>query len=151
MADVVIARVRMLFEQLMRHQHEAGRAEAALERAAIDESLLHIGQRAAGIEMLDGRDALAVNPDREIEAAGHGDIVDQHGAAAAQSLAAAFARAEQIETRPHHSSNHSSSSGRPSCARKARSTASAVIGSSTMRTPTASWIAFAIAGDTPKE
>ena len=52
---------------------------------------------AVGIEMLDGRDLLAVDPDAEIEAAGHRDIVDQHGAAAAQALAAAFARAEQIE------------------------------------------------------
>src|SRR6202012_4606978 len=49
-----------------------------------------------------------------------------------------------------HRFTHSSSSGRPSLARSARSTASAVIGNSMMRTPTASWMALAIAGDTPK-
>ena len=31
----------MLLEQLVRHQHEARRAEAALEGAALDEGLLH--------------------------------------------------------------------------------------------------------------
>ena len=42
--DVVVARIGILLQQLMRHQHEARRAEAALERAAIDEGLLHFGQ-----------------------------------------------------------------------------------------------------------
>ena len=97
MADVILARVRLLFEQLGCHHHEPGRAEAALECAAIDKGLLHIGQSAAGIEILDGRHLFAVDPDTEIEAAGNGLAVDHHGAAAAQALAAAFARAEQVE------------------------------------------------------
>src|SRR5581483_8087948 len=154
-------------------QHEARRAEAALERAAIDEGLLHDRQRAFGIRRLDGVEGFAVHPRHKIETAGHGLVVDQHRAATAQALPAAFAGAEQIEplqqldqiavrldlgrdrlaveregdgARAHHSS----SSGRPCLARSARSTASAVIGSSVMRTPTASSMALAMAGDTPK-
>src|SRR5580692_7314614 len=172
MDDVVIARVRVLLQQLMHHEHKTRRAEAALERAAIDEGLLHDRQRAIGIERFDRGDALAVDPGREIKAAGHRLVVDQHGAAAAQALAAAFARAEQIEALQQLDqvamrldlgrdflavereidvlhAHHSSSSGWPACARKARSTASAVIGRQVMRTPTASWMALAIAGDTP--
>src|SRR5207237_3751277 len=40
--------------------------------------------------------------------------------------------------------------GRPSAALMARSSVSGLIGSSIRRTPTASWIAFAMAGDTAK-
>src|SRR6202008_3484649 len=157
----------------MHHEHKARRAEAALERAAIDEGPLHDRQRAIGIERFDGGDALAVGPGRKIKAAGHRLVVDQHGAAAAQALAAAFARAEQIEALQELDqvamrldvgrdrlavereidvlhAHHSSSSGWPACARKARSTASAVIGREVMRTPTASWMALAMAGETPK-
>src|ERR1700722_4055268 len=173
MDDVVIARGRVLLQQLMHHEHETRRAEAALERAAIDEGLLHDGERAIGVERFDSGDALAVDPGREIKAARHRLVVDQHGAAAAQSLAAAFARAEQVEALQELDqvamrldvgrnflavereidvlhAHHSSSSGRPACARKARSTASAVIGSSGQRTPAASWMGLAIAGETPK-
>ena len=45
----------------------------------------------------DGRDRLAVNEGREIEATRDGGAIDQHGAAAAQPLRAAFARAEEIK------------------------------------------------------
>ena len=41
MPDLVFARIGILLQKLMGHQHEAGRAEAALERAAVDEGLLH--------------------------------------------------------------------------------------------------------------
>src|SRR5580693_578156 len=156
----------------MHHEHKTRRAEAALERAAIDEGLLHDRQRAIGIEGFDGSNALAIDPGREIKAARHRLVVDQHGATAAQALAAAFARAEQVEALQQLDqvamrldlgrnflavereidvlhAHHSSSSGWPACARKARSTASAVIGRQVMRTPTASWMALAIAGDTP--
>src|SRR5207302_6589110 len=44
--DFVIVRVRILFEQLPGHQHEAWRAEPALKGGRGDESLLH------GIELL---------------------------------------------------------------------------------------------------
>src|SRR5580704_10063617 len=173
MNDVVVARVGMFLQQLMHHEHESRCAEAALERATVDERLLHDRQRAIGIERFDRGDALAVDPGREIKAARHRLVVDQHGAAAAQALAAAFARAEQAEALQQLDqvamrldvgrnrlavereidavhAHHSSSSGSPACARKARRTASAVIGSSVMRTPTASWMALAMAGETPK-
>src|SRR5258705_12329656 len=40
-ADVVFAWLRIGLQKLVRHQHEARRAEAALEGAAVDEGLLH--------------------------------------------------------------------------------------------------------------
>src|SRR4029077_14432454 len=43
-----------------------------------------------------------------------------------------------------------SSIGRPSAARNARNRVSALMGSSVRRMPTASWIALAMAGETPK-
>src|SRR5262249_58337243 len=95
----------------------------------------------------------------------------QHGAAAAQALAAALARAHQIEfalqqldevvmrldlgrdllavegeaDRARHSS---SPSGLFALARSARNAASAFSGSAVMRAPQAASMAFAIAGDT---
>ena len=48
-------------------------------------------------EVLDRLHLGTVGERREVEAAGHGSAVHHHGAAAAQPLAAAFARAEQIE------------------------------------------------------
>ena len=60
MLDVVVVRVGIFLQQLMRHQDETRRAEAALECAAIDEGLLHLGQPAIRVEMFDGRDLLAV-------------------------------------------------------------------------------------------
>ena len=41
MPDVVVARVGMRVEQLVRHQDETGRAESALECAGLDEGFLH--------------------------------------------------------------------------------------------------------------
>src|SRR5262249_8073872 len=121
----------------------------------------------------------AVDEGGELQAAGDRAAVEQHGAAAAQALAAALARAEEVELVAQHLHEavvrlddrrdglavegevdgsrghvgrpaHSSSSGLPALARSARYTASGVSGSSVSRTPTASSIALAIAGDTPK-
>src|SRR4029077_724575 len=39
--DLVVVRIGMAVEQLLGHQDEAGRAEAALERTLLDEGLLH--------------------------------------------------------------------------------------------------------------
>src|SRR5215831_8151056 len=172
MLDVVLAGIGMAFQELVRHQHESRCAEAALERTRLYESLLH--RRQSGlIEMLDGRDLRPVRAHREIETARNRDIIHQHCAAAAQTLAAGFARAgqaelvQQLDESPMRLDNgahraivqreadrarahSSSSSGWPSRALSARSTRSAVIGSSVSRTPMASSIALAIAGDTPK-
>src|SRR5262249_60574514 len=114
-----------------------------------------------GAQLPDGGALLAVGPDQKKKAAQSRHSVDQNGAAAAQALPAAFARAEQIEALQQLDqvamrldcgrdrlavereiygarAHQSSSSGRPSFTRKARNTASAVIGSSAIRTPTAS-------------
>ena len=88
----------MLVEQLLRHQDEAGRAKAALEGAGLDEGLLH---RIELVRRRRGASTVVTSApstkDREVEAAGHRLAVHQHGAAAAQALPAALARAEQIE------------------------------------------------------
>ena len=51
------------------------------------------------VKSLDGGHVGAVDERRKIETAGHRAPVDQHGAAAAQSLAAGFARAGEAELR----------------------------------------------------
>src|SRR5262249_4247240 len=95
--DLIIVRVRMLLEELARHQHEARRTEAALGRARFQERLLHRAQLAVDRKALDRRDRFACGECREIEAARDGGAVDEHGAAAAQPLRAAFASAVEIE------------------------------------------------------
>ena len=52
MTDLVFRGVGMLVEQLPRHQHEPRRAEAALERGALDERLLHGVELAAALHGL---------------------------------------------------------------------------------------------------
>src|SRR5215510_3749168 len=172
-ADRLVVRIRMLVQELVCHQHETGRAEAALERARRDERLLHIAQPVVP-EVLDRHHLGAVGEGRQEQASRHGAIVDQDGAAAAHALATTLARPEQIELALQHIDQavmrknlgadgfavehegdgarlaHASSSGLPALARSARNTASGVSGSSVRRTPTASSMALAIAGDTQK-
>src|SRR5262249_46178765 len=172
-SDRLVVRIRMAVEQLRRHQQKTGRAVAALEGAGLDEGFLHGAQRIAVGERLHGAYLGAVDEGGEVEAAGDGGAVHQHRAAAAHALAAALARAHQVElalqqfdeivvrldlgrdrlpggggadgARPA-----SSPSGLLSFARKARNTASALSGNSVSRTPQASSMALAIAGDTQK-
>src|SRR6266849_9584241 len=80
--DLLVVRIGMAVEQLLRHQHEAGRAEAALEGALLDEGLLHRIELSARVEMLDGRHLGAVDEGGEIETARHRGAVDDDGAAA---------------------------------------------------------------------
>src|SRR5262245_59912070 len=171
--DLILVRIGMRLQQLRRHQHEARRAVPALEGAGLDEGFLHGAEieRVRIRERLDGPHLGAVDEGGQVEAAGDGRAVHQHGAAAAQSLAAALARAHQIEfalqqldevvmrldlgrdllavegkaDRARHSS---SPSGLSALARNARNTASALSGSAVRRTPQASSMALAIAGDT---
>src|SRR5215469_2766402 len=167
-ADLILARIGICREQLPRHQDKARRAKAALESAGLDEGLLHRIERLA---LLHGLDPRAVDERREIEAARHGFAVDQHGAAAAQALAAAFARAEKVEAllqqlderqmgfdrgrdrlaiEGEADLHHASFSGSPCAARSARRIVSGRKGSEVRRTPTASSMALAMAGETPK-
>src|SRR5262249_61396165 len=83
-------------------QHEAGRTEATLKTARLDEGLLHVAEALRRAEMLDGDNLAAVHEGGEEQAGGHGAPVDQHGAAPAQALAAAFARPEQAELLLQH-------------------------------------------------
>jgi hypothetical protein len=95
--DLVVVRVGMRVEQLRRHQEEARRTVAALEGAGLDEGFLHRAEGVPVSERFDRGHFGAVDERSEVEAAGHRSAVHQHGAATAHALAAAFARAEQIE------------------------------------------------------
>src|SRR5882672_4121287 len=99
MAYLVFAGIRMLVQELPRHQHEPGGAEAALEGARLDERLLHRIQLAAAFNSLYVR---AFGERREVQAPGHRGALDQHGAAAAEPLPAALARAVEPERVAQH-------------------------------------------------
>src|SRR4030081_691885 len=123
--------------------------------------------------MLDGGHLGAVDEGRQVETPRDGRAVHQHGTAAAHPLAAAFARAHQIELALQDldevvvrldlgrdrlavegeadcAGHCSSPSGLLALARSARKTVSALSGSSMRRTPQASSMALAMAGDTQK-
>src|SRR5262245_13262654 len=173
--DLIFVRIGMGIEQLRCHQQESRRAIAALEGARLDEGLLHRTERLRLRirERLDGAHLGAVDKGGEVEAAGDGRAVDQHGAAAAHALPAALARAHQIklalqqldeivmrldlgrdllavEREADGAAHASSSSGLLALARSARKMASGLSGSSIRRTPQASSMALAMAGDTQK-
>ena len=125
--------------------------------ALLDERLLNRVQRASVGEPFDRHHLCAIDERGQIQAARHGRAVHEHRAAAAQSLPAALARAEQAELALQHLDHRlvyrdpggdrpavereadrppvfvihqSSSSGRPSASRIARSTRSGVSGRS---------------------
>jgi hypothetical protein len=100
-ADAVKVWIGILVEQLLDHQHEAGRAEAALERAMLDECLLYGVEGAVLVERFDRFDPGAVGESGEIEAARHRAAVDDEGAATAEPLAAAFPCAIKAERITH--------------------------------------------------
>src|SRR5262252_4404154 len=88
-------RLRMLFEQRDRRHHEARRAEAAHQRIAIAERLLHrVKLRAVG-QTVDGANLLAHNFNRKRRTRILGLAVDDHRARAADtSIAAALVAGE---------------------------------------------------------
>src|SRR5262249_20421468 len=174
--DLIVVRIGMGIEQLRCHQQESRRAIAALEGARLDEGLLHRTERLRLRirQRFDRAHLDAVDEGGEVEATGDGRAVHQHGAAAAHALPAALARAHQIEfalqqldeivmrldlgrdllaiEREADGAAHasSSSSGLLALARSARKMASGLSGSSIRRTPQASSMALAMAGDTQK-
>src|SRR5262249_19953852 len=175
MADLILVGIGMRVEQLRRHQQKARRAVAALESAGLDECLLHRAEclRALIRERFDRLHLGAVDKSSQVEAAGHCCAVHQHGAATAHSLPTALARAHEIELALQYfdeivvrldvrrnllaiedeadgAGHASSSSGALACSRSARNTASGVSGREVRRTPQASSMALAIAGDTQK-
>ena len=99
MMYLILARLGDLVQQLARHQDEARGAEAALEGGALDERILHRVERVAAFY---GLYFLVFSKNSQIKASGDGSAVDQHGAAAAQALSAALARAVEAERVAQH-------------------------------------------------
>src|SRR5438105_5418893 len=96
--DLLRRRLGVLPQQPDHRQHEAGRAEAALQAVTFVEGLLDGVQRSAVAgEALDGRHVMALPLDREHQARAHRRPVEQHGAAAAHPVLAADVRAGQAE------------------------------------------------------
>ncbi len=80
---------------------EARRAEAALQRMALVEGLLHRPHAAVGRPAaLDGRDGCAVEGDREHQAGPHRVAVDEDRAGAADAVLAADVRAGEPQVVP---------------------------------------------------
>src|SRR6185503_10762963 len=82
--DLVVARIRVVGEEVRGHHDHPRRAEAALEPVLLPERVLERVQRAvAGLHSLDRRDVRAIRLDREHRAAFHGLAIDGDGARAA--------------------------------------------------------------------
>lgn len=92
-ADLFFGRVGMLFEQSFGSDDKAGRANAALQRGPFEEALLNRMELADVADAFDRRDLAPFGFDAEHEAAIHRPAVEQHRAAAAVAVAAAFFRA----------------------------------------------------------
>ena len=92
----------MLVEQLLNHQHEAGRAEAALERALLDERLLDRVKDVVAVKVLDCFHRRTVRKSSQEQATGNCTAVDDQSAAPAQPLAAALTCAVEAEVIAHH-------------------------------------------------
>ena len=97
LADLVVARLRAVLEQVGRRDDEARRAEAALHRARLDERLLHAVQPVAVGEPLDRDHVVPVRLRRQHEARAHEHAVEQHRARAALALLARVLRARHVE------------------------------------------------------
>src|SRR6185295_14537252 len=97
LADRIAARHAARAEQILRRQQHRGRAEAALQRVALAECLLEIGDRAGIGHALDRLHARAVALDGEREAAAHDHIVETDRAGAAHAVLAADMTAGEPE------------------------------------------------------
>src|SRR5690348_10887308 len=96
-ADLVVAGVGVLLEKLPHHQDESRCAESALECTGLDECLLDGVELVALGEPFDRLHLGAVGKDGQEQARRNRFRIDDDRAAPAQTLAAAFARATQIE------------------------------------------------------
>ena len=84
-------------QQILRRRDHAGRAIAALQRVALLERGLQIGDLARVGQALDGLDLGAVALHRQHQAAAHDLAVDAHGAGAADAVLAADVAAGEAE------------------------------------------------------
>src|SRR5690349_8219853 len=96
-ADLRLARLRVVLQQVDGRHHHAGGAEAALQAVALAERGLHRVQLAVGGEALDGRDLGALHLQREHRARLHRAAVHVHRARAALRGVAADVRAGEPE------------------------------------------------------
>src|SRR2546425_1125768 len=96
-AEVVTARARAAFQEGEHGEQHAGRAEPALHGAVPHERLLERMEPALALEPADGEDRAPSRGGREHEAARHRPAVEEHGARAADALAAAFLDVEDPE------------------------------------------------------
>src|ERR1017187_9150125 len=132
LADLVPRRPRILEQERMRHEDHPGRAEAALDRAALHERPLQRVQRAVRRgHALDREHAVADYVLHALDADLQRRIVDQDGARAARAEVA------RVDVELH--SRHSSSGG-------SSGSADILIGSANSRRPVAWKMALAIAG-----
>ncbi len=97
-ADLVLARARILGEQAHRREHHPARAVAALKRVMRVEALLQRMERAVLGQPLDRRDLVPVRLDAEQRARLHRFAVEQHGAGTARRGVAADDRSGQVES-----------------------------------------------------
>jgi len=88
--DLVSARAGLLVEQCLRSHDHAGRADPALQPAAVHEGPLQRMQPTILRESFDGLDLRADGLQGEHQATVDRPTVDQHGAGAALAVAAAF-------------------------------------------------------------
>src|SRR6516164_158321 len=65
--NLIVVGIGMPLKQLLCHQHEAWRAEAALKCSSLDERFLYRIEHPSRIQMFDGDDIGAVNESRQIE------------------------------------------------------------------------------------
>src|SRR4029453_16478032 len=88
-ADLVERGTRVLFQEGVHRDDEAGRAESALQAVRLAERLLHRTERPVGrTDALDGDDISPFGLHREHQARTHRGAVDEHGARAAHSVLA---------------------------------------------------------------
>ena len=97
-----VARLGIRAQQRDRRDHEAGRAEAALHRARVDERLLHGMHPLHGPERLDGADLAIGGRAGEDEARAHELSVHEHRARAALALLARVLAPREAEVIAQH-------------------------------------------------
>ncbi len=96
LANLVVGRIGIAFEEGDGGHHHAGRAEAALQAMLLEEALLHRMQDAALLQPLDGADLRAIGLNGEHRAGLGRDAVHEHRAGAAARRVATDVRAGQV-------------------------------------------------------
>src|SRR5690349_15514993 len=99
---LLVARIGVLPEESLRHQDETGRAESALECTGLDEGLLYRVKFSRFVEMLHRHHVGGIEKCRKIKTGGDRLVVDQNGAATAESLPAALPCAGQCKPGLQH-------------------------------------------------